>query len=90
MLSIPANVVAGVVEVVRVAPEGGVVAKILAVLLGGNGLVHGVDRLQDLTHDAVVHAEALGLGLKEGRSVVTWRSTQKLAVPLTRLQLISR
>ena len=47
----PADVVAGVVEVVRVAAERGVVAQVFAVLLVVDGLPHGVDRLQDLALD---------------------------------------
>ena len=62
MVAEPADVVAGVVEVVRVAAERGVVAQVFAVLLVVDGLPHGVDRLQDpafdrleLTHPHRVH-----------------------------------
>ena len=58
---IPADVVAGVVEVVGVAPEGGVVAQVFAVLLAGDGLINGVDRLEDLALGLVVEAELLWL-----------------------------
>ena len=44
----PADVVAGVVEVVGVAAERGVVAKVFAVFLAVDGLPHGVHCLQDL------------------------------------------
>ena len=47
----PADIVAGVVEVVGVAPEGGVVAQVFAVLLAINGLPDGVHSLQDLSLD---------------------------------------
>ena len=51
MVAEPADVVAGVVEVVRVAAERGVVAQVFAVLLVVDGLPHGIDRLQDLALD---------------------------------------
>ena len=57
----PAHVVAGVVEVVGVAPEGGVVAQVLAVLLAGDGLVNRVHRLQDLALRLVIQAELFRL-----------------------------
>ena len=41
------------------APEGGVVAEVLAVLLGVDGLVDGVDSLQDLALDGLVDAQSL-------------------------------
>jgi hypothetical protein len=55
----PADVVAGVVKVVRVAAEGRVVAKVFAVLLVVDGLPHGVHCLQDLS-----------LNLKENRMIL--------------------
>ena len=58
---LPADVVSGVVEVVGVAPEWGVVAQVLAVLAAGDGLVHGVDRLENLALGLVVQAELLRL-----------------------------
>ena len=45
MVTEPADIVAGVVEVVGVAPEGGVVAQVFAVLLAINGLPDGVHSL---------------------------------------------
>ena len=45
----PADIVAGVVEVVGVATEGSVVAQILTVFLAVDGLPNGVDRLQNLS-----------------------------------------
>jgi hypothetical protein len=55
----PADVVAGVIEVVRVAAEGRVVAEVFAVLLVVDGLPHGVHSLQDLS-----------LNLKENRMIL--------------------
>ena len=46
-----ADIVAGIVKVVRVAPERSVVTQVLAVLLAINGLPHGVHSLQDLSLD---------------------------------------
>ena len=43
------------------APEGGVVAQVLAVLPAGDGLINGVDRLEDLALGLVVEAELLWL-----------------------------
>ena len=51
MVTEPADIVAGVVEVVGVAPEGSVVAQVFAVLLAINGLPDGVHSLQDLSLD---------------------------------------
>jgi len=45
----PADIVAGVVEVVGVATEGSVVAQVLAVFLAIDGLPDGVNGLQDLS-----------------------------------------
>ena len=56
----PADVVPGVVEVVRVAPERGVVAEVLAVLPAGDGLVDRVHSLEDLALGHVVEAETPG------------------------------
>ena len=58
---LPADVVSGVVEVVGVAPEWGVVAQVLTVLAAGDSLVHGVDRLENLALGLVVQAELLRL-----------------------------
>ena len=43
------------------APEWSVVAQVLAVLAAGDGLVHGVDRLEYLALGLVVKEELLGL-----------------------------
>ena len=45
MVAEPADVVAGVIEVVGVAAEGCVVAEVFAVLLVVDGLPHGVNSL---------------------------------------------
>ena len=58
----PADVVAGVIEVVRVAAEGRVVAKVFAVLLVVDGLPHGVDSLQDLSLNLKEYKMILRLG----------------------------
>ena len=44
-MNLPADIVPSVVEIVAVASEGRVVAEVLAVLLAGDGLVHGVHGL---------------------------------------------
>ena len=59
MVAEPADVVAGVIEVVRVAAEGCVVAEVFTVLLVVDGLPHGVHSLQDLS-----------LNLKENRMIL--------------------
>ena len=43
------------------APEGSVVTQVLAVLLASDGLIDGVDRLEDLALGLVVQAELLRL-----------------------------
>ena len=47
----PADVVAGVVEVVGVASERSIVTQVFAVLLVVDGLPHGVHSLQDFSLD---------------------------------------
>ena len=51
MVTEPANIVSGVVEVVRVTPEGSIVAQVLTVFLAVDGLPHGVHSLQDFSLD---------------------------------------
>ena len=43
------------------APEGSVVTQVLAVLLASDGLIDGVDRLEDLALGLVVKTELLWL-----------------------------
>ena len=62
MVGEAAHVVPCIVVVVAVAAEGGVVAEVLAVLLGGDGLVHGVHSLQDLAAFLPVQAQPANKG----------------------------
>ena len=55
-----ADVVAGVVEVVGMTSERRVVAQILAIFSGRDGLIHRVHGLEDLAHRPVVNAQSLG------------------------------
>jgi hypothetical protein len=73
----PADVVAGVVEVVRVAAEGSVVAEVLAVFLAVDGLPHRVDGLQDLSLHLglkfrLVYIDKMNLGSTAVFSLVPW------------------
>merc|ERR550539_390756 len=52
-----ADVVSSVVEVIAVAAEGSVVAKVLTILFAGNRLVDCIHRLQDLSSNLLVEAE---------------------------------
>ena len=56
-----ADIVPGVGVVVAVTSEGGILTQIPAVLLAGDGLVHGIHSLQDLAPDLGVQTQLGGV-----------------------------
>ena len=61
MMAQTANKISGIIVVVGMAPKGRRIAKVLAVLTAINGLVHGVDSLENFSLHAIVYAESSGL-----------------------------